>query len=84
MTLRTRRSKTGQRLGAVIARLREAKGWDRGTLARRADLSDTYVRLIERGDNVPTLTVVIELAAVLGVTPAELVREATELPSEDG
>jgi transcriptional regulator with XRE-family HTH domain len=78
MTLRTHRSKIGKRLGAVIVRLRKAKGWTRVTLARRAGISDTYVRLLELGDNVPTLTVLIELASVLGVTPAELVREVTE------
>lgn len=48
------------------------------TLARRAGISDTYVRLLELGDNVPTLTVLVELAAVLGVSPADLVREVTE------
>ncbi len=78
MTLRNQRSKIGRRLGAVIVRLRQAKGWTRPTLARRAGISDTYVRLLEYGDNVPTLTVLIELASVLGVTPAELVREVTE------
>jgi transcriptional regulator with XRE-family HTH domain len=78
MTLRTHRSKLGRRLGAVIVRLRQAKGWSRATLARRAGISDTYVRLLELGDNVPTLTVLVELAAVLGVSPAELVREVTE------
>ncbi len=61
-------------------RLRQAKGWDRSTLARRTGISDTYMRLIEYGDNVPTLSVIVELAAVLGVTPAELVRQATEPP----
>jgi transcriptional regulator with XRE-family HTH domain len=65
-------------------RLRKAKGWDRWTLARRAGISDTYMRLIEYGDNVPTLSVIVELAAVLGVTPAELVRQGTERrPAED-
>lgn len=78
MTQRSYRSHTGRRLGAIIFRLRKAKGWTRATLARRTGISDTYVRLLELGDNVPTLTVLIELASVLGVTPAELVREVTE------
>jgi transcriptional regulator with XRE-family HTH domain len=78
MTLRTHRSKIGSRLGAALIRLRKAKGWTRVALARRAGISDTYIRLLELGDNVPTLTVLVELATVLGVTPAELVREVTE------
>ncbi len=52
MTLRTHRSKIGKRLGAVIVRLRQAKGWTRSTLARHAGISDTYIRLLEYGDNV--------------------------------
>ncbi|HYK05849.1 MAG TPA: helix-turn-helix transcriptional regulator [Thermoanaerobaculia bacterium] len=78
MTLRTHRSKIGRRLGAIIVRLRQAKGWTRATLARRAGISDTYIRLLELGDNVPTITVLVELASVLGVSPADLVREVTE------
>lgn len=41
-------------------------------LAERADLSATYVGFIERGDNVPTLTVIIQLASALEVRPAKL------------
>jgi transcriptional regulator with XRE-family HTH domain len=78
MTLIRARRTLGQRLGIAIARLRAAKEWSRATLARRADMSETYIRRIERGVQVPTLTIVVELADVLGVTPAELVRQATE------
>jgi ribosome-binding protein aMBF1 (putative translation factor) len=39
MTLRTHRSKIGKRLGAIIVRLRQAKGWTRMTLARRAGIA---------------------------------------------
>lgn len=41
-------------------------------LAERADVSATYVGFIERGDNVPTLTVIIQIASALGVRPAKL------------
>ena len=78
MTQRIYRPTLGTRFGSVITRLRTAKGWSRPSLARRADLSETYVRLIEHGQSVPTLTVIVNLAEVLGVTPAELVRAATE------
>lgn len=78
MTHRTYRTTLSKRLGAAIYRLRRAKGWTRTKLAQRAGISITYVRQLEHGDNVPTLTIVVELAEVLGVTPAELVRRATE------
>jgi transcriptional regulator with XRE-family HTH domain len=78
MTHLTYQSKLSKRLGAAVFRLRNVKGWTRTKLAQRAGISVTYVRQIEQGDNVPTLTIIVELAEVLGVTPAELVREATE------
>lgn len=85
MTLRTYRSTLSKRLGAAICRLRTAKRWTVAKLAQRAGISTTYLRQLEYGDNVPTLTIVVELAEVLGVTPAELVRQATEdaVPSAD-
>jgi hypothetical protein len=30
---------------------------------------------VERGDNVPTLTIILQLAAAFKVTPAELLRD---------
>jgi len=44
-------------------------------LAGMAGISGTYVGFIERGDGVPTLTVILEIAAALNVRPAELLRD---------
>jgi len=44
-------------------------------LAERAEISATYVGLVERGDNVPTLSIIIQIAAALGVRPADLLRD---------
>jgi transcriptional regulator with XRE-family HTH domain len=35
-------------------------------------VSATYIGFIERGDNVPTLTVVLDVAAGLGISASEL------------
>jgi ribosome-binding protein aMBF1 (putative translation factor) len=78
MTERTYRSKLGLRLGSIILRLRRRKRWTRYDLARRAGISENYVRLMEQGLNVPTLQTIVALADVLDTTPAEMVREATE------
>ena len=40
-------------------------------------MSATYVGCIERGENVPTLTIIFRLAAALDVTPAELIEDAS-------
>ncbi len=40
-----------------------------------AGISATYVGFIERGDSVPTLTIVLQLAAALELKAAELLRD---------
>jgi transcriptional regulator with XRE-family HTH domain len=55
---------------------REARGISQLALARRADLSRSYLWGLERGARNPTLGTIAELAAVLGMLPSELVREA--------
>jgi len=38
-------------------------------------LSATYIGFVERGDNVPTLTVILEIAAALDVRAMDLLRD---------
>ena len=64
--------------GATIRRLREERGWTQETLAERAEMNVSYLGFIERGDNVPTLTIILQLAAALKVDAAELLREVTK------
>jgi transcriptional regulator with XRE-family HTH domain len=44
-------------------------------LADAADLSQTYLSLIERGENSPTIDVVFRLCEALNVSPAKLLDE---------
>jgi transcriptional regulator with XRE-family HTH domain len=44
-------------------------------LAEEADVSATYVGFVERGDNVPTLTIIIQIASALRVRPSDLLRD---------
>ena len=64
--------------GATIRRLCEERGWTQETLAERAEMNVSYLGFIERGDNVPTLTIILQLAAALKVDAAELLREVTK------
>jgi transcriptional regulator with XRE-family HTH domain len=65
----------GQFFGATVRRLREKHGWTQEELAEHAEMSATYLGFIERGDNVPTLTIILKLAEALHSTPAELIEE---------
>lgn len=42
-------------------------------------MSVTYVGFIERGENVPTLTIILKLADALSVTPAQLIADVTRM-----
>ena len=75
MTLRKKRRPEAEKFGAVVRRLREEKGLTQEELAERAGISATYVGFIERGDNVPTLTIVIQIASALRVRPSDLLRD---------
>ncbi len=54
--------------------LRERAGLSQSETARRADLSRNYYRRVESGSAVPTWTVVLRLASVLGVGVEQFAR----------
>lgn len=62
----------GEIFGGTVRRLRLAKGWTQEDLADAASLTTTYVGQVERGDKVPSLTVVLKLARGLSVPPTDL------------
>lgn len=62
----------GEVFGGTVRRLRLAKGWTQEDLADAAGLTTTYVGQVERGDKVPSLTVVLKLARGLAVPPTDL------------
>lgn len=63
------------KFGALVRRLREERGWTQDEMAERAGMNGSYVGFVERGDNVPTLTVILLLAETLGVDAGDLVRD---------
>lgn len=71
---KTKRAEAVQ-FGEVVRRCREERGLTQDQLAERAGITGTYVGFIERGDSVPTLTVVLQIAEALKVRPAELLRD---------
>ena len=62
-------------LGRIVHRHRIRLGISQEDLADQVELDRTYIGGIERGIRNPTLLVLLRLAVVLGVTPAELLAE---------
>ena len=75
MSRRKKRQAEAEIFGAVIRELREARGWTQEQLAERAEMNASYLGFVERGDNVPTLTIIIQIAVGLEVAPADLLLE---------
>ena len=71
---RKARQPDAELFGAVVRELREARGWTQEELAERSDMNASYLGFVERGDNVPTLTIIIQIAEGLGVEPADLLK----------
>jgi transcriptional regulator with XRE-family HTH domain len=61
-------------LGARLRVLRTERGLSQAQLAARAKLSNSYTARVERGEQDPTVSVLVRLAKALGVSPAELLR----------
>jgi transcriptional regulator with XRE-family HTH domain len=73
------------RFGQVIRRRRLTAQVGQEALADRAKIHRTHLSLIERGERMPTLYVVHQLARALDTTMVELMRdvESEEQPAEE-
>ncbi len=74
MPRRTTRSPEGQRFGDALRIMRKERGLSQEALAERADMAADYLGFIERGENVPTLTILLRLADALDVPPSHMLR----------
>jgi transcriptional regulator with XRE-family HTH domain len=63
-----------QAFGAVVRQLREERGLSQEQLSFACGRHRTYVSLIERGRNSPSLRTLWLLADALGVPPSEMIR----------
>lgn len=60
------------RFGSNVRKLREAKNWTQEKLAEKADLDQTYISGIERGERNLTILSVAKLATALKTTSSVL------------
>ncbi len=56
--------------GQTIRQARHDRRWTQEELAERAGLTATYVGQIERGDKIPSLTVILKLARGFAIAPS--------------
>ena len=71
------------RFGAIIKRLRLMRGWSRPVAARRIGVHPTYLGLLEKGGNMPSVETLFEVAEVFGISVTDIVREVEEAQQKD-
>jgi len=79
----TRVNRDAVRFGAILRRLRLARGWTLVIAAQRCGMNSNYLGALEKGGNMPSLDSLLELADVYGVAASEIVREVEELRRAD-
>jgi transcriptional regulator with XRE-family HTH domain len=66
------------RFGAIVNRLRMEREWTLSDLAGVSGMNASWLGVLERGENMPSLATIFKLAEVFGVEVAEVVREGNE------
>jgi transcriptional regulator with XRE-family HTH domain len=66
------------KFGDTVRRLRAERGYSQEALAERAKLNADFLGFIERGDNLPTLATILQLARALGVKPSAMIKDFDE------
>jgi len=65
-----------RQVGVNVRRLRSKRGWSQEEFAFECGLHRTYISGIERGVRNPTVLVLHEMAAALGVEPVKLLEKS--------
>jgi len=76
------RNQDAARFGEIVNALRVKRGWTLADVARASGMHATYLGLLERGENVPTLTTILRLARTFGISAADLLREVERAAEE--
>ncbi len=63
-----REAELARRIGAAVRHHRQLRGFSQEVLAERVDLSTHFIGLVERGQQLPSLTTLLALSHALGVS----------------
>lgn len=69
--------------GVVLRRLRKEAGLSQEHFADEADLRRTYISILELGEQQPSLTTILKVAAALKLPASELIAQVETLISGD-
>lgn len=69
-------------LGEELRKAREAAGLTQEELGYKAKVDRTYVSMLERGKNSPTVEVLLRICRVLGVPASELIARVEKTPTQ--
>jgi transcriptional regulator with XRE-family HTH domain len=72
-------SRDAARFGAILRRLRVARGWSILIAAQRCGMNPNYLGALEKGGNMPSVETLLEAADVYGVNASDIMREVEEL-----
>ena len=64
--------------GAILRRLRLARGWTLIVAAQRCGMNPNYLGALEKGGNMPSIDTLLEVADVYGVNASDIVHEVEE------
>ena len=76
--------KLKSQLGANIVAYRKHSGLTQAKLAEQLNYSDKAVSKWERGESVPDVLTLVQLAELFGTTVDELIRDPNEIPEHTG
>ena len=72
-----------QKILRRLRQRREALGLSQAHVANLVDVNPSYVGLLERGERIPSLDVLLRMCAAVELTPAELFADASPKPSKE-
>ncbi len=71
------------KIGAHLRRRRKKLGMTQTQLAEKCDITEQYISNIERAISIPSIEVILRLAAELDTTPDEFLLGCVRCPGED-
>ena len=70
-------AREAEMFGAALKRWREKRGLTQDGLSRLAGIASSYASQVERGEKLPSLTIILKLSLALNLTPGELLSDFT-------